>query len=110
MADNAGWVTVHDTARTNTKSDSCVVVQIEANLLSWDIPDNKYGDKLSMIPSVSRVQQGKILYHMLVKASVKSRSGIPLAGRNLTIKSSRPHDMVKITNPTDSNGCTTLIF
>ncbi|MBB5445122.1 hypothetical protein HDG38_003751 [Paraburkholderia sp. WSM4177] len=40
------WLTVHDTACTNMNPNSCVEVRIAANLLSWNIPDNSYGDKL----------------------------------------------------------------
>ncbi|MCP3722763.1 3D domain-containing protein [Paraburkholderia sp. CNPSo 3272] len=110
MPDNTNYVTVHDTACTNTNPDSCVVVQIAANLLSWEIPDNKYGDKLPMIPSASRVQHGKILYHVPIKATVKSRGGAPLSGRSLTVKSNRSNDTVRVSGPTDSSGCALVVL
>lgn len=110
MPDSANYVTVHDTACTNTNPDSCVVVQIAANLLAWEIPDNKYGDKLPMIPSNAHVEHGKILYHLPIKATVKSRSGAPLPGRSLTVKSNRTKDTVRVSGPTDSSGCAMVIL
>ncbi|SMG25856.1 3D domain-containing protein [Paraburkholderia susongensis] len=110
MTDSTQWVTVHDTAYTNTNPNSCVEVRIAANLLSWDIPDNRYGDKLPLIPSSSRVQHGKILYHLPIKATVKSRTGVPLSNRTLSIKSDRAHDTVRISGPTDSDGCAIVIL
>lgn len=110
MADDTQWVTVHDTACTNTNPNSCVEVRIAANLLSWDIPDNRYGDKLPLIPSASRVQHGKILYHLPIKATVRSRSGTPLSGRTLSVKSNRAHDTVRVSGPTDSAGCAMVVL
>lgn len=110
MPGNTEWVTIHDTACTNTNPDSCVVVQIAANLLAWDMPDNKYGDKLPMIPSSAHVQHGKVLYHLPIKATVKSRGGVPLSGRTLTIKSNRANDAVRITGATDGDGCVMVIL
>lgn len=104
------YVTVHDTACTNTNPDSCVEVRIAANLLSWEIPGNKYGDKLPLIPATSRAQHGKVLYRLSIKATAKSRAGSPLVGRTLSIKSSRPSDTVKVSGPTDSNGSAIVVL
>ncbi|PXW15501.1 3D domain-containing protein [Paraburkholderia caballeronis] len=110
MPDSTNYVTVHDTACTNTNPDSCVVVQIAANVLAWEIPDNKYGDKLPMIPSSAHVQHGKILYHLPIKATVESRGGVALSGRSFTVKSNRTSDTVRLSGPTDSNGCAMVIL
>jgi 3D (Asp-Asp-Asp) domain-containing protein len=110
MPDSTNYVTVHDTACTNTNSDSCVVVQVEANMLAWEIPDNRYGDKLPIIPSTARVEHGKILYHLQIKATVKSRDGVALSGRSLTVKSNRHNDTVRISGPTDSKGCALVLL
>lgn len=110
MTDSAQWVTVHDTACTNTNPNSCVEVRIAANLLLWDIPDNKYGDRLPLIPASSRVHHGKILYHLPIKTTVKSLAGVPLSGRTLSIKSNRANDTVRVSCPTDSEGCATVIL
>ncbi|RZF31768.1 hypothetical protein EVC45_01525 [Paraburkholderia sp. UYCP14C] len=110
MPDTASWVTVHDTACTNTNPNSCVEVRIALNLLSWEIPDNRYGDKLPVIPSSARVHHGKILYHLPIKATVKSRGGAPLSGRILSIKSNRTNDHVRFARPTDSNGCAMVVL
>ncbi|MGF6597627.1 3D (Asp-Asp-Asp) domain-containing protein [Paraburkholderia sp. GAS448] len=109
MTDSTQWVTVHDTACTNTNPNSCVEVRISANLLSWDLPDNKYGDKLPLIPSSSHVQHGKILYHLPIKATLRSRD-IPISGRTLSIKSNRANDTVRVSGPTDSDGCAMVIL
>ncbi|CAM2173733.1 3D domain-containing protein [Paraburkholderia sacchari] len=105
MSDNTEWVCVHDTAYTNTTPGSCVEVRIAPNLLAWNVPDNRYGDKLPIIPSSARVEHGKILYRLLIMATVKRRSGGPLSGRTLAIKSSRSHDTIRVNAPTDSDGC-----
>ncbi|WP_233809189.1 3D domain-containing protein [Paraburkholderia sp. HP33-1] len=110
MPESRNWVTVHDSACTNTNPDSCVEVRIASNLLSWEIPDNKYGDKLPVIPSSARVQHGKILYRLPIKATVKSRAGVPLAGRTLSVKSNRVHDTVRVSRPTDLSGCAMVIL
>jgi 3D (Asp-Asp-Asp) domain-containing protein len=110
VPDNQNYVTIHDTACTNTNPDSCVVVQIASNILSWEIPDNKYGDKLPIIPSSTRVQHGKILYHLPIKATVIARGGGPVPGHTLSIKSSRANDTVRIVSPTDSNGRVMVIL
>lgn len=110
MTDSTLWVTVHDTACTNTNPNSCVEVRIAANLLSWDIPDNKYGDKLPLIPSSSHAQHGKILYQLPIKATVKSRAGVPLSGRTLSIKCNRANDTARASGPTDSAGCAMVIL
>ncbi|MGF6290507.1 3D domain-containing protein [Paraburkholderia youngii] len=110
MPDNANWVTVHDSAFTNTNPDSCVEVRIASNRLSWEIPDNRYDDKLPVIPSSARVQHGKILYRMPIKAKVKICGGPPLSGRTISIKSNRMNDSVRVAGPTDSNGCAMIIL
>ncbi|WP_169742588.1 3D domain-containing protein [Paraburkholderia ferrariae] len=110
MRDAINYVTVHDTACTNEIPNSCVVVEIAANILAWEIPDNKYGDKLPMIPSTAHVQRGKILYHLPIRATVKSRGGVPLSGRSLVVKSNRSNDTVRVLGATDSNGCATIVL
>ncbi|MCX5538791.1 hypothetical protein M3A49_04650 [Paraburkholderia sp. CNPSo 3076] len=108
MPESIEWIVVHDTACTNTTLGSCVEVIIAANLLSWEIPDNKYGDKLPIIPSPARVEKGKILYRLSIKAIVRRLSGGPLSGRTLAVKSDRSHDTIRIAAPTDSDGCTIM--
>ncbi|MGF6871782.1 3D domain-containing protein [Paraburkholderia sp. MM5477-R1] len=110
MPESPDWLTVHDTACTNTNPNSCVEVRIAANLLSWNIPDNSYGDKLPIIPSSSRVMHGKILYRLAIQAAVKSRRGDSVFGRALSIRSSRPGDTIRISGPTDLDGCATVIL
>lgn len=105
MPESTNYVTVHDTACTNTKPDSCVEVRIAANLLLWEIPDNKYGDKLPVIPSSARVEHGKVLYRLAIKAIVRRHGDGPLSGRMLAIKSSRSHDTIRVIAPTNSDGC-----
>ncbi|MBC8721784.1 hypothetical protein F6X37_09315 [Paraburkholderia sp. 31.1] len=110
MPESPDWLTVHDTACTNTNPDSCVEVRIAANLLSWNIPDNSYGDKLPIIPSSSRVMHGKILYRLAIKVTVKSRRQNSVFGRTISISSSRPNDTVQVSGPTDLDGCATVIL
>lgn len=110
MPKNAEWTLVHDTACTNTTPGSCVEVRIAANLLSWEIPNNKFGDKLPTIPASSRVEHGKVLYRLSIKATVKRRDGGRLSGRVLAIKSSRSHDTIRVVAPTDSDGCAMVIL
>ncbi|MGF6541335.1 3D domain-containing protein [Paraburkholderia youngii] len=110
MPDSANWVTVHDSAFTNTNPDSSVEVRIASNLLSWEIPNNKYDDKLPIIPSSARVRHGKILYRLPIKAKVKSLGGPALSGRTISIKSSRMNDTVRVAGPTDWNGWAMVVL
>ncbi|MGF6301492.1 MULTISPECIES: 3D domain-containing protein [Paraburkholderia] len=110
MPDSTDWLTIHDTACTSTNPDSCVEVRIAANLLSWNIPDNNFGDKLPVISSSSRALGGKILYHLTIQATVKSRRTDSVFGRTLSIRSSRPSDTIQISGPTDLDGCATVIL
>ena len=110
MTDTTEWHTVHDSAVTNTTPNSMVVVKVGKNTISWEIPDNLFGDKLPVIPSSSRVQHGKVLYRLPIRATVTTLSGNALAGRTLSISSNRSHDTIKIGGPTDSSGCASFIL
>lgn len=104
------WIEVHAGAVTNTTPDSMVIVQVERNVLSWKIPDNTFGDKLPVIPSSSRAERGKILYHLPIKVTLKNISGNPVPGRVINISSNRTNDSIKVSGPTDASGCATIVL
>lgn len=102
---NAQYVAVA-TGTTNRTPGSTVVVDVTDLILGWEIQDNAFGDKLPIIPRESRVEHGKVLYRLKIKATLRSRSTAgPVVGRSITIKSNRAGDKVQISPAsTDSNG------
>jgi len=73
--------------------------------LAWEIQNNQFGDKLPVIPTESRVEHGKILYRLKIKATVHSSSqNGQIAGRTIEVKSNRGDDQVRVSGPTASDG------
>jgi len=102
---NAQYVAVA-TGTTNPTPGSTVIVDVADLTLAWEIQDNAFGDKLPIIPRESRVEHGKVLYRLKIKATLCSRSKSgAVAGHSITIKSNRAGDKVQISPAsTDSNG------
>jgi len=94
------------TGTTNTTPGSVVIVNVTDLLLAWEIQDNTFHDKLPIIPTASRVEHGKILYRLKIKATLHRHStGELVAGRALTIKTNRLHDTITLSSATtDSSG------
>jgi len=95
---------------TNTTPGSVVIVNVTDLLIAWEIPDNAFQDKLPIIPTESHVENGNILYRLKVNATLHRWStGELVAGHTISIKSSRPHDSVKLSSATtDANGSVTV--
>jgi 3D (Asp-Asp-Asp) domain-containing protein len=100
----ADYVVVHGDAVTNTTPDSVVAVSVGAYTLSWQIPDNRFGDKLPIIPTDARVERGKVLYRLALVAIVRRRGGEPITGKTLRVKTNRADDTIKIAGPSDATG------
>jgi len=94
------------TGTTNTTPGSVVIVNVTDLLLAWEIQDNAFHDKLPIIPTASRVDHGKILYHLTVKVTLhRFSTGELVAGHPLSIKSNRAHDTITLASPiTDATG------
>lgn len=106
MTDQDAQYAAVATGNTNTRPGSTVIVDVNDLILTWEIQDNAFGDKLPTIPRESRVEHGKILYRLKIKAILRSRSTSgPVASRSASFKSDRAGDKVLVSSATtDANG------
>jgi 3D (Asp-Asp-Asp) domain-containing protein len=99
------------TGATNTTPGSTVVVQVADLTLAWELQNNVVNnDKLPIIPTASRVQNGWILYRLKIKATLTSLSkNAPEAGHALTITSDRTGDVIKTSSPSTDVAGTVIV-
>ncbi|MET3383052.1 3D domain-containing protein [Variovorax paradoxus] len=99
------------TGTTNQTPGSTVVVSIADLTLAWEIQSNTINnDKLPIIPTASRVQNGQILYRLKIKATLTSiGKNAPEARHTLTVTSDRTGDTIKTSSAaTDAAGTVTV--
>ncbi|MYN46205.1 hypothetical protein GTP23_14225 [Pseudoduganella sp. FT93W] len=93
------------TAYTNSAQDSEVKISIGDIICHIEIEKNKFSDTLPVIPSSARVENGRILYHLKLKACLTRISdGGKVANCSLKIRSNRKVDNIIIREKTNGNG------
>lgn len=99
------------TAVTHTAADSMVQVTVQDFVCTLATQPNAFNDLLPIIPTASRVENGRILYQLQLKATlVNHANGYLVEGHALEIHSNRTGDTVRVSARSDSRGELTVVL
>lgn len=92
-------------ANTNLTRGSVAVVKIDDYICTLALEKNEFGDTLPIIPTTTRTERNKILYHLNIQAKLAYQTdGRAVASHKFSLRSNRTSDRIESKGQTNAQG------